>query len=557
MPSVLRLGTAAFALAVAVSAARPASAQSVGLDQYRMAETPGDGFALSRPNDQGHLSFGARLDVDYALDPLVYQLRGSASDSETAPIVEHHLVGNLGVSFGLFDRLVVYAGVPVNLVMEGDRIDGQPRADGTSLGDVWFGLRGRLFGEADDAFALSLQATATAPTARAARFQSRFAGEASWTLHPELLMEVRFADVVRITGNAGARIRERQDFGALEVRSELTWGLGVAAALVPDVLDLTVESWGATSLFDFGEGQLTPIEAVAGLQVHPVEGWTVGAAAGTGVQRGWGAGDFRAILSAGYASPGEQPPGDRDADGVTDDVDGCPDEPEDSDGFRDDDGCPDPDNDGDGRPDAADDCPDRPEDLDGLGDEDGCPEEDFDEDGAPDETDRCPTEPGIALAPRPECTGCPTCESPRAPEPPPEAPSPAPAAPAIDARVSFEVGSYALRPSQLEALEAVRAYLEAHPGTSIIVEGHADYRGTEPRNQILSRHRARRVMRWLERHGVDPSRLTGVGCGEAYPAEPNETRQGRRANRRVEFRPMGQGPVLRPGCTETRLPEEW
>lgn len=523
--------TSAFVAALAILvAAAPASAQTVRLDQYRMAETPGDGFALSRPNDQGHLSFGARLDLDYALNPLVHQLRGGDPSTETASIVEHQLAANLGLSFGLFDRLVIFAGLPVNLVMDGALVDGQPRADGTSLGDVWFGLRGRIFGDAEDAFALSLQATATAPTARAARFQSRFAGEGSWTIHPELLLEVRIADVFRITGNAGARVRERQDFGSLEIRSEFTWGLGVAASVVPEVLDLTVETWGATSLFDFGDGQVSPIEGVAGLQVHPVEGLTLGAAAGTGLQRGYGAGDFRAIVSVGYATPGEEPPGDRDEDGVTDDVDECPDEPEDADGFQDEDGCPDPDDDGDGIEDVEDECPRQPEDLDGLGDEDGCPEEDFDGDGAADETDRCPTEPGVALAPRPECTGCPTCDE-SAPEPTPE-PGPTPEPP-TDAgtpfaeRVYFDVGTYGLRPGELSALVAIRDRLQAEPGLEIVVEGHADYRGTEPRNDILSRHRARRVMRWLQRHGVDPARLTGVGCGELYPAEPNETREGR------------------------------
>ena len=40
--------------------------------------------------------------------------------------------------------------------------------------------------------------------------------------------------------------------------------------------------------------------------------------------------------------------GDRDGDGIKDDVDKCPDEPEDFDGFEDEDGCPDPDNDRDG-----------------------------------------------------------------------------------------------------------------------------------------------------------------------------------------------------------------
>ncbi len=65
---------------------------------------------------------------------------------------------------------------------------------------------------------------------------------------------------------------------------------------------------------------------------------------------------------------------DADADGIADDADKCPDEPEDRDGFQDDDGCPDPDNDEDGILDALDVCPLDKEDFDGFQDEDGCPD---------------------------------------------------------------------------------------------------------------------------------------------------------------------------------------
>ena len=47
-------------------------------------------------------------------------------------------------------------------------------------------------------------------------------------------------------------------------------------------------------------------------------------------------------------------PGDRDRDGILDNVDKCPDQPEDRDGFEDEDGCPEPDNDKDGIPDKTD-----------------------------------------------------------------------------------------------------------------------------------------------------------------------------------------------------------
>jgi OmpA-OmpF porin, OOP family len=122
---------------------------------------------------------------------------------------------------------------------------------------------------------------------------------------------------------------------------------------------------------------------------------------------------------------------DRDGDGIPDHLDRCPDEPEDFDGFEDEDGCPDLDNDkdgipdtedrcpnapgplgnngcpandrdGDGIPDHLDSCPDQPEDMDGFQDEDGCPDLDNDGDGLMDTVDRCPNEPGPI-----ENRGCP------------------------------------------------------------------------------------------------------------------------------------------------------
>ncbi len=81
---------------------------------------------------------------------------------------------------------------------------------------------------------------------------------------------------------------------------------------------------------------------------------------------------------------------DGDRDGVRDDVDRCPDQPEDRDGWQDADGCPDPDNDHDGIADGSDLCPNVAEDRDGIADTDGCPETDADGDGVADTRDRCP-----------------------------------------------------------------------------------------------------------------------------------------------------------------------
>lgn len=83
---------------------------------------------------------------------------------------------------------------------------------------------------------------------------------------------------------------------------------------------------------------------------------------------------------------------DRDDDGIRDREDQCPDQPEDRDGFEDEDGCPDADNDSDGIADEFDRCPNLLEDFDGFEDEDGCPDLDNDLDGIADVVDGCPNQ---------------------------------------------------------------------------------------------------------------------------------------------------------------------
>jgi hypothetical protein len=64
------------------------------------------------------------------------------------------------------------------------------------------------------------------------------------------------------------------------------------------------------------------------------------------------------------------------------------------------------DGDGDGVPDDVDQCPELPEDRDGIQDDDGCPEDDADGDGILDGEDACPLVPGVASNERAQ-NGCP------------------------------------------------------------------------------------------------------------------------------------------------------
>jgi hypothetical protein len=115
-----------------------------------------------------------------------------------------------------------------------------------------------------------------------------------------------------------------------------------------------------------------------------------------------GAPVFRGVVAFGWA-PHEH---DMDHDGVKDDVDGCPEIPEDRDGFEDADGCPEIDNDDDGIIDKEDACPN----VKGVESKDprknGCPISDADGDGIDDAVDACPKEKG-APSSDPKRNGCP------------------------------------------------------------------------------------------------------------------------------------------------------
>lgn len=214
---------------------------------------------------------------------------------------------------------------------------------------------------------------------------------------------------------------------------------------------------------------------------------------------------------------------DKDGDGIPDDKDKCPNEPEDRDNYQDDDGCPDLDNDGDGIPDTTDKCPSTAEDKDLFEDEDGCPEPDNDQDGVLDEKDDCPNQPGPV-----ENKGCPKKYSlvqvtkDRI---------------EIKKQINFATGSAKIvgKVSQ-DILSEVSQALRDNPQIKKVrVEGHTDSVGDDVKNMKLSQARADSVKAALIKLGVDPLRMDAVGFGETKPIASNSTASGRAENRRTEF----------------------
>ena len=198
---------------------------------------------------------------------------------------------------------------------------------------------------------------------------------------------------------------------------------------------------------------------------------------------------------------------DIDGDGIIDDEDECPDEP----GSRATRGCPD--TDGDGIADKDDLCPN----LAGLAEFGGCP--DTDGDGVHDGIDRCPATPGPA-----HNHGCPVVKQ--------------EVKELLDfakRAVQFDVGKASLKPESVPVLNQILDILNRNPEYDLIISGHTDSTGDTYRNLDLSEQRAKTCYDFLINRGIDSDRISYIGYGEARPIATNDTTEGKKINRRVEF----------------------
>jgi outer membrane protein OmpA-like peptidoglycan-associated protein len=101
--------------------------------------------------------------------------------------------------------------------------------------------------------------------------------------------------------------------------------------------------------------------------------------------------------------------------------------------------------------------------------------------------------------------------------------------------INFDFDSAVIKPEFAGVLDAGIEALKENPGVSVEVVGYTDSVGTDEYNQGLSERRATAVKDYLASNGVDGTRLTATGRGEANPVADNATADGRAQNRRVEL----------------------
>jgi len=101
-------------------------------------------------------------------------------------------------------------------------------------------------------------------------------------------------------------------------------------------------------------------------------------------------------------------------------------------------------------------------------------------------------------------------------------------------QLRFATGSDALDAESSQQLRDIVDIMRTHPRAKADIKGYTDNAGNEAANLELSRNRATAVMNEIADLGIDRSRMTAEGYGEANPVATNATAQGRQQNRRVE-----------------------
>ena len=102
--------------------------------------------------------------------------------------------------------------------------------------------------------------------------------------------------------------------------------------------------------------------------------------------------------------------------------------------------------------------------------------------------------------------------------------------------IFFDTGRSEIKEASFSELNIAVEFMNQNPDIKVEIQGHTDNQGGEETNKTLSQARANAVVEYLVEKGIVRNRLKPVGYWYKVPLTTNDTREGRRQNRRVEFK---------------------
>jgi cysteine-rich repeat protein len=463
------------------------------VDRFELAPSVEDGLVVQDPRVLGHMVWSVSAGLGYT-NTLLRVVPKLSSDTGV-DVVGTRLSAYLDFAMGLGKRFEVDVALPFALAQS----TGTGTAAGimlkrpgtTALGDARLGGSVLLYGTSETPN-LGLAAGVAIPIGSESSFTSdgKLGGEAMATAALP-------GRGYRVMVNAGVRLRPKHDYVSTDQGTELVGRAGLFVPIRQRVttsleFDLSTRASGSEAFRAIG----SPILAILGGRYQFDGGIRAGAGIGAGLTAAPGSPAVRVVFVVGYSPEPVRPRrltptvADRDGDGI---------------------------------PDNLDKCPDKPEDFNGVEDEDGCPDAyDRDKDRVTD-------------------------------TPPPYQPETLEDVVTMPAPIEFKFDTAIMLPGAEVYLHRVLEILKKHPDVlKIEVQGHTSSEGGPEYNMRLSNARARAVYDWLVEHGIAADRLVPRGYGLTQPLFPNDSEPNRQRNRRVQFRLLQTVPGSNPLGTPTQ-----
>ncbi|MGI0037421.1 MAG: peptidoglycan-associated lipoprotein Pal, partial [Nitrososphaera sp.] len=101
--------------------------------------------------------------------------------------------------------------------------------------------------------------------------------------------------------------------------------------------------------------------------------------------------------------------------------------------------------------------------------------------------------------------------------------------------VHFEFDRYEVRADDRSVLDSNARWLKENARALLLIEGHADERGTNEYNLALGEHRAKAVRDYLVAGGIDAKRIATISYGEERPFALGHDESAWKWNRRGHF----------------------
>lgn len=102
--------------------------------------------------------------------------------------------------------------------------------------------------------------------------------------------------------------------------------------------------------------------------------------------------------------------------------------------------------------------------------------------------------------------------------------------------IFFDFKKATLKPESFPELNRIVDLMKEKGTMTVEISGYADAAGPDDYNMWLSEWRAQAVAKYLIQKNIEKERISVTFFGEAKPADSNETKEGRKNNRRVEFK---------------------